>query len=236
MSSTENMEVQNTDPDLNKCEKIFEGKEMSSCFAMIYMKLENSIASVQTQVNQLDERVTNLETYRNFTESAIRTLQEETIVKLEEKIQGERIERLKLENWGRKWNLITRGIPGVLKENARVTESTVRNFFRDKLSIPETTANTIILQAAHRLPSGDESKRNIIVRFNSLIDRDEVLQKAMKLRPGTGVSITPDLAPETSKLRSQLLQERAQLSPEERRKSKLIYIKQYPFVKLVTRK
>jgi hypothetical protein len=36
---------------------------------------------------------------------------------LEEKISDEKKERLKLEIWGRKWNLVISGIEGVWKKN-----------------------------------------------------------------------------------------------------------------------
>lgn len=68
----------------------------------------------------------------------------------------------------------------------------------------------IQFQAAHRLPS----------------------EAARKLPPGTGVSIYPDLPPEISDLRSKLLNERFALPKDERKKLKLIYTKEFPFVSL----
>lgn len=240
MSSVESMETQGTDSNqINKLQKAFEGKALSECFAILYAKLEkveNSVDGIQAQVSHLDERVTSLESYRNFAEDSLKGLHEETIPGLEEKIQGERIERLKLENWRRKWNLVIRGVPGVQKKSSQVTIGVVRKFLIESLKIPENTVKNMILQGAHRLPSGDDSKRNIIVRLSSLLDRDDVLERAMKLRPGSGYSVTPDLAPETGRLRSQLLRERALLSVDEKRKTKLIYTKEYQFVKLMTRK
>lgn len=77
----------------------------------------------------------------------------------------------------------------------------------------------IQFEAAHRLPSGKQGKNNIIIWMLSLIDRDEILEAARKLLPGTGVSIFPDLPPEISDLRSKLLNERFALSKYERKNS-----------------
>jgi hypothetical protein len=78
--------------------------------------------------------------------------------------------------WGRKWNLVLRGIPGKLDETPRVTEIKVRESFEKQLGISNERANVMLLTAVHRLLGGmDENKRNCIVRFSSLMDRDEVL-------------------------------------------------------------
>lgn len=223
-----NMETQSTESTgIQLCE----GKSSNECFALVLDKLEK----IHADVSQVQTRVTNLEAYREFTEESLRVLNEKTVPNLEEKIKGEEKERLKLENWGRKWNLVIRGVPGGPKETSRETDRVVRRFLTDSLKLSQEEVTKMLFTAVHRLPSGDEKKRNIIVRFSSLIDRDEVLTKAMKLSRGSGFSVTPDLAPETSRLRSQLLHERAQLPMEDRKKTKIIYIREYPFVKLVKR-
>jgi len=48
--------------------------------------------------------------------------------------------------------------------------------------MPTEETNVVLLQAVHILPGGAYyQKRRIIVRFNSLIVRDEMLAAAMKL-------------------------------------------------------
>jgi hypothetical protein len=55
------------------------------------------------------------------------------------------LKSLKLEMWGRKWNLVLRDIPGKLDETPRVTE-----------------INVMLLTAVHRLAGGiDENKPSI---------------------------------------------------------------------------
>jgi hypothetical protein len=64
------------------------------------------------------------------------------------------------------------------------------------LSILTDGANVMFLTAVHCLPGGmDENKRNCMVRFSSLMDRDEVLQKEIALKSGSGYSVVPDLPP-----------------------------------------
>ena len=51
----------------------------------------------------------------------------------------------------------------------------IRAFFETVLRMPTEEANSVLLQAVHRLPGGTyEKKCRIIVRFNSLIVRDEI--------------------------------------------------------------
>lgn len=55
----------------------------------------------------------------------------------------------------------------------------------------------------------------------SLNDRDQILETARKLPPGTDVSIFPDLPTEISNLRSKLLSERFTLPKHERKKNEV---------------
>ena len=86
--------------------------------------------------------------------------------------------------------------------------------------------------ACHRLPGGPDVKKNIIVRFVNLLDRDDVLAHAMKLPAKSGYSVVPDLPPEIAEVRHKLLMERHEMSAAEKKKFKLVYLKEYPFVAL----
>ena len=64
------------------------------------------------------------------------------------------------------------------------------------MGISNERANVMLLTAVHCLPGGmDENKGNCTVRFSSLMDRDEVLQKEIALKSGYGYSVVPDLPP-----------------------------------------
>ena len=121
---------------------------------------------------------------------------------------------MKLELWGRKWNLVFRGIPGAKDEPPRATEKVIREYFTNTLKLPSDTAESILFQAVHRLPGGKQTHRNVIVRFSNLIDRDEILERARKLPPRSGTSVVPDLPPEIGECRAKLLKKRRAMSDE----------------------
>ena len=81
--------------------------------------------------------------------------------------------------------------------------------FETVLRMPTEEANYVLLQVVHRLPGGTyEQTVRIIVRFNSLIVRDEILAVTMKLKKGSGYSVVPDVPPTVSALRSKLCSQR----------------------------
>ena len=125
----------------------------------------------------------------------------------EEKLDKEAMERIKLEMWGRKWNIIIRSVKGaaVKREFPKVTAARVREFLKKTLGFPEESVNSMLFTAVHRLPSGEADRRNIILRLSSLIDRDDILQAAMRLEAGSGFSVVPDLPPDLATLRGELL-------------------------------
>lgn len=146
------------------------------------MTINNEIRTVKQEIKETNERVGVLESHAELVNDLIKTLNEETVPNLEDKLDEEANERIRLELWGRKWNVVIGGIEGTLNETLRVTEKKVRAFFETVLRMPTEETNFVLLQAIHILPGGAyDQKRRIIVRFNSLIVRDEMLAAAMKL-------------------------------------------------------
>ena len=138
--------------------------------------------------------------------------------------------------WGRKWNVIVRGIDGSTQENGRVTLQKVTDFFRDVLKAPTDLLEDMQFQACHRLPGGNNSdKPNIIVRFSSLLDRDDILSLAMKLPPKSGYSVVVDVPKCVAEERAKLLNKRREMPIAERKKCKLVYTRDAPFVILKTK-
>ena len=188
---------------------------------------------MKQEIKETNERVGVLESHAELVNDLIKTLNEETVPNLEDKLNEEANERIRLELWRRKWNVVIGGIEGTLNETPRVTEKKVRAFFETVLRMPTEETIYVLLQAVHILPGGAyEQKRRIIVRFNSLIVRDEMLAAAMKLKKGSGYSVVPDVPPSVAALRSKLLSQRRGMPPEEQRKTLLVYIKTYPCVAL----
>ena len=132
--------------------------------------------------------------------------------------------------WGRKWNLVIRGIEGDAREPGRKTLEKVTLFFRETLKVPTEILDNMLFAACHRLPGGPDKKKNIIVRFVNLLDRDDVMSLAMKLPTGSGYSISPDLPPKLAEVRHHLLKKRSEMNADDKKKCKIVYLKDYPFV------
>jgi hypothetical protein len=136
--------------------------------------------------------------------------------------------------WGRKWNLVIRGIEGEKAriERSREAEVLVITFLKKVLSFAEDRADNMLLTAVHRPNTGPVGRKSVILRLSSLIDRDEILEKALKLKPASGYSIVPDLPPSLAMRRSELFKDRREMSDGLRKKFKLVYLKETPFVDL----
>ncbi|KAK3108492.1 hypothetical protein FSP39_009141 [Pinctada imbricata] len=219
--------------ELEKVKKLFEGKDISECFALMYIKNEEAMRGVHGEISEIKSRVNELEASAENVQQDIQDIFETSIPAVRDSVAVERKNRLKLDMWGRKWNLIVMGIPGTLRESPRDSEKAFRKMLVENLKFEQEYAQSILLQAVHRLPGGkEEGKRNMIVRLNSLMDRDEILGSARKLPRGTGIGVVPDLPPEISELRSKLLKERRSLPEQVRKDAKIFYTKEYPFVTL----
>lgn len=228
--------------DLQKNYVCKEFADISTCFAKLHISLESKLESklepVITRLSVVEKKIETIEGAIVYSNDEFKTLHETTIPDIDSKLEGIKHERLKLELWGRKWNVIVRGIKtGLEYESPEATDKKFRCFMFEELKIARERINNMPFQAVHRLPKDKEDRRNIIVRFNSLIDRDHVLESAMKtLRAGSGFSVVPDLPPEISKLRGKLLAERRNLSAEAKKTCKLVYLREFPFVELKYRK
>ena len=70
----------------------------------------------------------------------------------------------------------------------------------------------------------------------SLVDRDTVLTQVIRnLKSGCRMAVVTDLPPELSKRRGELLKQRSSMPEDQKKKTRLIYSKVAPFLKLVTR-
>ena len=209
--------------------------DIAKCFSTLHLHINHEVEALKAKHEALEKKVDLIENSVEFVNSEIHDMHNKHIPNLESKIEKEEIERIKLEIWGRKWNIILRGIKGAVieRELPKVTEARVREFLNKVLKIDEVRAKTMLFTAVHRLPSGEDDRRNIILRLSSLIDRDDILQAATKLEPGSGYSAVPDLPPALATRRGKLLNERREMSEESKKRCKLVYLKDPPFVKLV---
>ena len=100
---------------------------------------------------------------------------------------------------------------------------------KDNLGMNETTVKGVVFAACHRLKSGPDLKKNNIVRFVKLGDRDDCLEKAFTLKRGCGYGVSQDLPTELSSQRAQLLKYKDELNDEKKKKAKLTCLSEHPF-------
>ncbi|CAC5380210.1 unnamed protein product [Mytilus coruscus] len=204
----------------------------------LHLHINKEVEMLKTKQTETERRVHYIENHNEFMNSELHAIHNTHIPNLESMIEREQTERMKLEIWGRKWNVVIRGVQGarIKRELPKATEAFTRAFLKNTLNIPPECADNKLFTAVHRLPSGDEVRRSIMLRLSSLIDRDDILKAAIKLPPRSGYSVGQNLPPSLSVRRGELLKERRELSPESRRKTKLVYLRDAPFLKLVTKR
>ena len=210
--------------ELEKLKQMYAGKNLNECFALMQLSNTKEIRSVREELGTVKERVSGLESVAENLTADIKDINEVALVNMRDALTEEEIERQKLEQWGRKWNVVIHGIVGDLRERPRVTGEKVRSFMTDTLKLEAEIVKQMSFAAVHRLPGGDESKRRIILRFVSLMDRDDVMDAARRLPKGSGHSVIPDLNPEASKLRAKLLSDLRAMEDDDRKKHRLGYI------------
>lgn len=209
-------------------------KDIAKCFEKLHIHINYEVEKLKVKQTETEKRVDILENQLELIHSELQNIHNKCFPDIEGRIEKEETERMKLELWGRKWNVIVRGVDGGNRENPRETRTRVRQFFIDQLGYAQDRANCIHMSAVHRLPSGPIHKRNVICRITSLIDRDELLHAAATtLRKGSGFSVVPDLPPSLAILRGNLLKERSEMSSDDRSNCRLMYLREPPFVKLV---
>ena len=204
-----------------KCEGI---QDIGRCFALFRQDADRDMDTFKQELKNIKSEVGDLRESVKWAQKDTEVLKD-TSVKLAQEI-------LSLELWGRKWNLTFRGLEGPLEEKPDKTEEVIRKFMSNDLGIPTHVAENMLFAAVHRLPSGPPNKKSIIVRFVRLADREKCLQGAYKLRKGSGIGVSIDLPRILAKERDRLLEMKRNLSNEEKKKAKLIYLKTAPFLKL----
>ena len=134
-------------------------------------------------------------------------------VKTDLKLQVDENEKMILnqEAHSRRRNVI---INGLHETDGEEIGEVVREFFTDKMKIPEGVVDNFLYRDFHRLPRSNKapptSAKPIIVAFIKQSDRNLVMRKAYELK-GTTISIKSDLPKFLNELRSEMLKERTRL-------------------------
>ena len=152
-------------------------------------------------------------------------------------------ETLKMDAHRRKWNVVVHGIDGPADEDESATRAAVTNFATSALKLSPEVVKDSTFSACHRLSK--KANAGIIIRFVDLAYRDKWLAGAKNLQTYIAglpppvdpnkpkkISLAIDLPPKIRPLKDNLMIKRKQLPIERRRKSKLRYLAQWPFVEL----
>ena len=113
------------------------------------------------------------------------------------------------------------------------TRSACVKLAREHLDIVDATTSDFA--ACHRLSRKADS--GIIMRFRDLGMRNLWLSNARFLRGRVDdISISPDLPPVLRSLKTELLQKRKTLAPEEKKRAHIKYLREWPYVELAVGK
>ena len=215
--------------DLTSQYKCQDFNDIAQCFITLHQNISKDFTSITTKLSDVKAELQDVKEGVEGNAQDIECLKAENETLKAELVNMGKSSMAK-DVWSRKWNLIFRGINGQLNENTSTTEDKIRNFMKGNLGIDDSTVEKMTFAACHRLKSGPDLKKNIIVRFLRLCDRDLCLEKAFTLKRGCGYGVSQDLPPELSMQRAKLLKYREELIDEKRKKAKLAYLREHPFL------
>ena len=138
---------------------------------------------------------------------------------------------LDLDVHRRKWSLNIQGLQGSASEDEKDTRSKVVDFAKNKLGIQDASVDDY--GACHRL--SQEANSGIIMRFLDLSQRNAWLDSAKNLKRHpdcSKITISPDLPNDLRPLKTELLNKRKVLPPEQKKSSSIRFLKQWPYVEL----
>ncbi|VDI63945.1 Hypothetical predicted protein [Mytilus galloprovincialis] len=213
--------------------------DIGKCFQKLHIYINTEVEKLKEKQEQIDERVKVLENAGSFANGELHDIHNSKIPNLESLIAEEANERLKLEVWGRKWNLVIRGIEGKVGESPKVTENIVRIWLHnDKKGLGFTAPQVkgMLFTAVHRLPNGPEKKRNIILRLSNLIDRDDILSAATKNCLGGADTVWYRTSHPLQLVAVNSWQREARCPMRKKENFRLVYLKDPPFVQLVKKR
>ena len=149
---------------------------------------------------------------------------------VEQAAVGLAFQTLDLDVHHRKWALTIQGLTSEEKEDETVTRSLCVDLAKQHLGVSDAAGSD--LAACHRLNKSTGS--GIILRFRDLSQRNEWMTGAKGLRNHADrISVSPDLPPVLRPLKAELLNKRKALPPEQKSRSFIRYMKQWPHIELV---
>jgi hypothetical protein len=111
-----------TSDELQKMYECSQISDIAKCFATMHMKMSRDSEEIGKKMKIIQNELTSVKESVEYVQQDVAAMQEEDIPRLERALVAERNERLKLDLWSRKWNLIAKGIPGGTTESRPQTE------------------------------------------------------------------------------------------------------------------
>ena len=188
------------------------------------------ISTIKTQVSEMGESLDflsrRLDDVTNTTLPSLATHVEKVATALA-------LQTLDIDVHRRKWSLTIQGLKGAAGEEDEDTRDACVKLAKDKLGIADASASDYA--ACHRHSRKEDA--GVIVRFRDLGMRNRWITSAKNLRGvADDISISPDLPPVLRPIKTELLTKRKTLKPEDKKKSHLKYLRQWPYVVLAVGK
>ena len=199
---------------------------------------DERLSRVEEQIGkalELGTKVAALEAAADFTGKQLEDLQKISLPSIQEAMEkiatDLALRQLDQEVHYRKWSVTIHGIPGAAGESGATTRQKCVDLAKEYLRVPD--ADPSHLSACHRL--SQKSNAGIIVRFLDLDRRNEWLAGARFLRDHpTKANISPDLPPVLRPLKTELLDARKTLPPDQKSRSSVRFLPEWPYVAMVT--
>ena len=203
-------------------------------------KMENKLSDIEatvtghaTAIQTITETVRELEKSMEYTSNNQHHLTQNKLPELsshlEQLASALVLRTLDMEVHSRKWNLIIQGVKGPANENESDTRKAAIDLAKSHLRVVNAADSQIA--ACHRLNNKENAP--IIVKFCDLSERNRWLDGAKNLKNQIDrISLNPDLPPTIRNLKTELLKMKKELPAEQKARSSVRYIRQWPYVEL----
>ena len=177
--------------DVKDMKKEFDNKLNELQYSLEYTQREND--DLKQNIKALKDENNNLKKDANYCIDATQAMKRK-IADLDEKIDA-------MDDKQRKTNLIISGLNEDANENNEQCHQKIIKLIKEQLDIPD-----IDITAAYRIGkfSSQDKRRDVLVRFRTIDERDSVFKRKIKLR-GQNVFIREDFCKETLEVRKHLL-------------------------------
>ena len=174
---------------------------------------ESVVQSLSTRVDEVVKSVQSIKTSLEFTQKNMEELKpvraelietHKEIERLNTDLSSQSLSLEYMENQSRRNNIRVNGIPESSRETWEEAEEKVKDAVKTKLGIDIDIERAHRVERKHRQGKESSQPRTIVCRLRDWKQREQVLRKVRKEKPG-GIHISEDLALATLKKREPLI-------------------------------